>query len=82
MVAKCRLQTVGRRGVDPRRLRRIERQLLIEVPEDDGVAVKPELQLSALQYASVLIAEDRQQQLRLQLRFNRMPVDVKEDRRG
>ena len=39
-----------------------------------------ELQLAALEYASVLVAEDRQQQLVAQRGLDRRPVDVEERR--
>ena len=68
--------------VDARRLARIDRQILIEVPQHDHAVAERELQLAALEDVAVLIAQDRQEQLGVELRLDGTPVDVEEDRGG
>jgi hypothetical protein len=80
VVAERCLETLGGNRVHVCRLRRIQRQLLFEVPQDQCAAGKRQLQFSALEHASVLIAENRQQQFVLQLRFHRVPIDIEKHR--
>ena len=69
------------RAVDARRLARVDRQLVLEVAQPERAVAEDQLQLPALEHVAVLIAEDRQQQLGVQLRLDRRPVDVEELRR-
>ena len=74
-------QRLDREAQHARRTPRIDRQLLVEISEDERAAAELESQLAAVEHAAVLVAEDRQQQLRMKLGFERVPVDVKELRR-
>ena len=49
---------------------------MIEIREMEGAGVEAELQLPSLEHRAVLIVKNRQQQLALQFRRDRIPVDV------
>ena len=51
---------------------RVDRQRLIEVPEHQHTVRERELQFAAFEDAAVLIAEDRDEQLGVQLRLDRV----------
>ncbi len=67
--AEDRRQRLDRAPVDERRELRVDRHLARAVGEQQKAVAEDELQLAALQHAPVLIAENRQQQLRLKLAF-------------
>jgi hypothetical protein len=74
-------ERLNRRPVHLRRLPRVDRQLLLEVLEDQHPLAERELELAAFEDLAVLIAQDGQQQPIAQLRLHRRPFDV-EERRG
>jgi hypothetical protein len=67
--------------VDARRLPGIDGQFVLEVAQHERAVRERQLQLAAFQHAAVLVAENRQQELGVQLRLDRCPVDVEEARR-
>jgi hypothetical protein len=76
------LQRLERQFEAARRLARVDRQLGVAVLQREHAVVKHDDQLAALEHASVLIAEDRQQQLGVQLLVLGRPLDVEEHGRG
>ncbi len=53
-----------------------DREFVFEVAQKKSAAFEVNLQLPALEHPSVLIAEDREQNLAAQAGFERMPIDV------
>ncbi len=51
-------------------------QFVIVIAEKKGAGLEMHLQLAALQDAAVLIAQDREQDLVLEIRLERMPLDI------
>src|SRR3954465_15123153 len=75
------LRRVPRRSEDAGGLTGIDRKFVIEISQRERVAIELDPQLSAFEDVAVLIAEDRQQQLRLKRRFLGPPVDIEKARR-
>ena len=80
--AEGRGERSNRAAEHERRVRRIDRQLVLEVAHHQQAIGVRQDQLAAFEHAAVLIAEDREQELGLQRRLDRRPIDVEEARRG
>lgn len=59
-----------------------DRQFVLVVADKKGAFLEDQAQFAVLQHPAVLVSQDRQQDLVLQLRLHRVPVDVEEPRIG